>query len=237
MQVDSKSVIIAVLTGNKEEQKGITEAVANIDGDYIFAPTMHALRDLLLEQPCSGILLCLTSLMGIDQSSKSFVQTLEQVYPVARIRWHEGKGTFVLIATRSGNVETLNNFAAICSNFVPRRLRRSERLAKTLNVLVSNSSDLANPAHAFTMNISVRGCFLHTPKEWAIGDSVYLQILELPRNLIIEGIVVRCVQWGVPFSAQGIGVQFINLENELIEELQRLLYYLPPARYPEGSPA
>jgi Tfp pilus assembly protein PilZ len=227
MQRDTKPVTIAVLMGKKEEEKGITTAAAVIDAEFLYTPTMHALRDLLLEVPCSGILFCLTALMGIDQSGKSFVQTLEQVYPVARIRWHEGKGAFGLIATRSGNVETLSNFATLCSNFAPRRLRRSERLAKTLNVLVSHDPDLANVTHAFTMNISIKGCFLHAPNEWKIGDSVYLQILELPRKQVIEGRVVRYVQWGVPFCVQGIGIQFVNLENALTEELQRLLYYLP----------
>jgi Tfp pilus assembly protein PilZ len=231
MQGEIKPVIIAVLTRKKEEEQGIAEAASEINAEFLFAPTMLALRDTLLERPCSGILFCLTALMGIDQSSKSFIQTLEQVYPVARVRWHEGKGTFVLIATRSGNVETLSNFAILCSNFPSRRLRRSERLVKTLNVLVSPNPDLANATHAITMNISTRGCFLHTPNPWNIGDSVYLQILELPGKRILQGSVARYVQWGIPFSAQGIGIQFVSLENDLIEDLQRVLYYLP-ARQP-----
>jgi Tfp pilus assembly protein PilZ len=234
MQGEIKPVTISVLTRKKEEEEGIAKAAAEINAEFLFAPTMHVLRDMILEKPCSGILFCLTALMGIDQSSKSFVQTLEQVYPVARVRWHEGKGTFVLIATRSGNVETLSNFAILCSNFPSRRLRRSERLAKTLNVLVSPTPDLTNAARAFTMNISVRGCFLHTSTEWSIGDSVYLQILELPRKHVLEGKVVRYVQWGVPFTAQGIGIQFVNPENDLTEDLQRVLYYLP-ARQPGES--
>jgi Tfp pilus assembly protein PilZ len=236
MQRKTTPVTLAVFTVNKEEEKGITEAAAAINAEFLFASTMHALRDLLFEQPCSGILFGLTSLVGIDQNSKSFVQSLEQVYPVARVRWHEGKGTFVLIAARSGNVETLPNFAILCSSFAPRRLRRSERLVKTLNVLVSSAPDLSNATHACTMNISVKGCFLHTPSEWNIGDSVYLQILESSRKQVIEGKVVRCVQWGVQFCAQGIGIQFVNLENDATEELQRLLYYLP-ARESETASA
>ncbi len=235
MQRNIRPVTIAVLTGKKEAEKGIIDAAAAINAEFLFVPTMHALRDLLLEQQCSGILFCLSSLMGIDHSSKSFVQTLEQVYPVARVRWHEEKGTFMLIASRSGNVETLSNFATLCSNFAPRRLRRNERLVKTLNVLISASPDLSDAAHTFTMNISIRGCFLHTTKEWNIGDSVYLKILELPRNEVFEGKVMRYVQWGVPFCAQGIGIQFVNHENVLAEELHRLLFYLP-SRQPGDLP-
>jgi Tfp pilus assembly protein PilZ len=227
MQRDAKSIFMAVLSGDKEEEKAITEATGTFAADLIFARTMQHLRGILLEHPCSGILFCLTSLVGIDQASKSFVQTLEQVYPVARIRWKKEKDAFAVIASRGGRVETLSEFIAICSNFAPRRLRHSERLVKTLNVFISDAPDLADSTHAFTMNISVRGCFLHTSREWNVGDSVYLQILELPGKRVIEGKVVRRVQWGVPFCVQGIGVQFGNIESELGEELQRLLYYLP----------
>ena len=54
---------------------------------------------------------------------------------------------------------------------------------------------------------------------------MYLQILELPGKSVMEGKVMRSVQWGVPFSVQGIGIQFANLKDEQAEELQRLLYY------------
>jgi Tfp pilus assembly protein PilZ len=231
MKRDATTVHIAVLSRDKEEEKIINEAKGTLNASLIFVPTMQQLHDVLLERPCNGVLFCLGSLVGIDQSSKSFVQTLEQVYPVARVRWNKAKGFLGLIASRGGRVESLPDFMTICSNFTPRRLRRSERLVKTLNVLISATPDLANSTRAFTMNISVRGCFLHTPHEWKIGDTVYLQILELPAKRVIEGKVIRSIQWGVPFTVQGIGVQFSIAGNEQIDELQRLLYS-PPAGPP-----
>jgi len=232
MPRDAKPIVIAVLSGNEDEKKAITETKSALGADFIFASSMHHLRDVLIERPCNGVLFCLTSLMGIDQSSKSFVQSVEQVYPVARIRWNKEKGAFSLIASRSGQVESLPDFVTICSNFAPRRARRSERLVKTLNVLISAAPELTDATPAFTMNISTRGCFIHTSRGWNTGESVYLRILELPGRRAIEGKVIRCVQWGVPFCAQGIGVQFVNIENELVEELHRLLYYLP-GKHPE----
>jgi Tfp pilus assembly protein PilZ len=229
MQRDAKSVCIAVLSRDKEEERALREAISAFGADLIFAATMHDLHDILIRQPCSGLLLYLTSLVGLDYSSKSFVQTLEQVYPVARIRWKKGEGSFALIASQSRTVHTLSDFIEVCSDFAPRCLRRSERLVKTLNVLISATPDLANSTRAFTMNISEQGCFLHTPHEWNIGDSIYIQILELPSKRAIEGRVMRSVQWGVPFSPQGIGIQFVDIEDEQVEELQRLLYYLPGA--------
>jgi Tfp pilus assembly protein PilZ len=227
MQRSAKFISIVILVGNKEEEKAIAEAIGSFEVNCMFASTMHHLRDILLEQPCNGLLFCITSLVGIDQTSKSFIHTLEQVYPVARIRWDKAKGSFALIASRSGRVETISDFVTICSNFASRRLRGSERISKTLNVLVSASPDFADSTRAFTINISPRGCFLHTACEWNIGESVFVQIQELPSRSAIEGRVIRYIPWGVPFHVQGIGIQFVNIENKLIEELQHLLYYLP----------
>jgi Tfp pilus assembly protein PilZ len=227
MQRDVTPVFMAILSRTQEEEKAITDAIGAFDVDYIFASTTHQLREILLKQPCNGILFCITSLVGIDQSSKSFVQTLEQVYPVARIRWNKSKGSFSLIASRSGRVETIHDFISICAKFPPRRVRHSERLSKTLNVLISAVPDFSDATQGFTINISQQGCFLHTSRQWNIGDSIFIRIQELPGRRAIEGRVIRCVPWGVPFRIQGIGIQFFNTDNKQIEELQHLLYDLP----------
>jgi Tfp pilus assembly protein PilZ len=227
MQEDTKPISIAVLSGDKDEEQAIAEAVSALHVKLAFASTMRNLRDILFDQPCSGILLGITSLVGIDQASKSFGQSLEHVYPVARIRWNPADGSFSLISFRNGRVETLADFSAICSSVSPRRLRSWERLPKTLNVLISSTPDLANATRAFTTNISLRGCFLHTFQEWNVGDAVFIQIQELSSQRIIDGNVVRYIPWGTPFRVQGIGIQFVNMDDEQVEALQHLLYFLP----------
>jgi Tfp pilus assembly protein PilZ len=223
----AKSVSMVVLSNNKEEQKAIAEAMGAFDAKIVFSSTMHHLREALFEKPCNGILFCIASLVGIDEISKSFAQTLEQVYPVARIRWNKASKSFSLIASRGGRVETLHEFISICSGFAPRRLRRNERFTKTLNVLLSATPDLAHSTRAFTTNISPRGCFLHTPREWKAGDAVFIQIQEMPGKSVIEGKVIRYVPWGIPFRVQGIGLQFVNLENKQVEKLNHLLHHWP----------
>jgi len=227
MQVDAKPIFMVVLSGDKEEAQAITEAFGAFHVKLAFASTMRNLRDILFERLCSGILLGITSLVGIDQASKSFGQSLEHVYPVARIRWNRFDGSFSLIGFRNGRVETLADFIAICSSVSPRRLRSWDRLPKTLNVMISSAPDLANATRAFTTNISLRGCFLHNSQEWNIGDAVFLQIQELSSQRIINGNVVRYVPWGTPFRVQGIGIQFVNMDDEQMEALQQLLYFLP----------
>ncbi len=227
MEQKAESLFIAILSKNKEEEEAITRTIDAFKADHMVASTISNLRDIILEQPCNGLLFCIASLVGIDQASKAFIQTLEQVFPVARIRWNKAKGNFSLIASRSGRIETIADFINDCSKFHARRLRRSERLSKTLNVVASAAMDFSDPIHTFTVNVSPRGCFLYSSREWNIGDRIYIQIQELPGRRAIEGMVIRYVPWGIPFHIQGIGIEFINVENIQIEELQHLLYDLP----------
>jgi Tfp pilus assembly protein PilZ len=227
MQVETKTLSLVVLSGDKEEEQAISQAISPLHVNLVLAPTLLHLRDTLFEQACNGILLCIPSLIGIDQTGKSFIQSLERVYPVVRIRWNRVDRSFTLMAFRNGRVETLADFIAICSGFSARRLRSCERLPKALNVLVSSTPDLANATRAHTTNIALRGCYLHTSQGWSIGDVLYLQIQELSGQSIIEGKVVRSVPWGTPFRAPGIGIQFVNMDDQQMEALRHLLYFLP----------
>jgi Tfp pilus assembly protein PilZ len=221
--MEFESVLIAIFTSDHEEEKILAESLQSFKVSNNFATNIRDLKNNLYEQPCNGILCSIASLIGLDHSNKTFIQTLERIYPVARIRWNRAKGTFAFISSRSGRVETIEDFLTICADFHPRRLRRSERLSSTLNSLISHAPDLAEPERTFTTNISMRGCFIHTSREWNVGESVFIQIQELPDKNILEGKVVRYVAWGTPFRVQGIGIQFADFSEEQRKELQRLL--------------
>ncbi len=236
MERKADSVCIAALSRDEEEQKAIADDLGACGASSLHAASLHRLREILFEQPCNGLLFSVSSLVGLDASGKSLIQLLEQVYPAVRIRWGKDKKSYGLFAARIRRVESLAEFAMFCSKFVPRCLRRTERLSRTLNVLLSAAPDMADSTRTFTMNISMRGCFLHTTREWETGSSVYLQIMELPGRRVIEAKVIRYVPWGTPFRAQGIGIQFINLQSDSSDELQRLLFYLPVARSEKASP-
>jgi Tfp pilus assembly protein PilZ len=221
--MESKSALIAIFTSDNEEKLILAESLSEFKVSYTYATNMHDLKENLYEHPSNGILFSIASLIGLDHGSKTFIQTLEHIYPVARIRWNRAKGTFALISSQSGRVETISDFLMICADFDPRRLRRSERLSSTLNSLISHTRDLAEPERTFTTNISMRGCFIHTTQEWSVGDPVFIQIQELPGKDILEGAVVRYVPWGTPYRVQGIGIQFVNCSESQNRELRRLL--------------
>jgi Tfp pilus assembly protein PilZ len=227
MPGEAKPVFIVVLSRNNEEQTAILEASRHHNVEFAFISNVKELQNIVLEKPCCGILLFIASLIGMDETGKSFIQTVEQVYPVARIRWHKINASFALIGARSDHLETLSDFFRICSNVTPRCLRRNERLDKTLNVLLSATSDFSNAIRTFTTNISLKGCFLHTSCDWNIGDYLFMQIQEPRDKITLHGKVTRYVPWGVPYNIQGIGVQFMDMDKKQIEALQHLLYYLP----------
>jgi Tfp pilus assembly protein PilZ len=227
MQSGVTPVFIVILSNNKEEQGAITEAIQHHSNvEIAFVSNIDELRNTVLEQPCNGFLLFIASLIGMDETGKSFIQTLEHVYPVARIRWHKAKGSFALIGSRHDRVETLSDFVQICAQFSPRCYRRSERFPETLNVIISQTPDFSHANHSFTIDISLRGCFLHVSQEWNIGNFLFMQIMELPEQITFHGQVTRYVPWGVPFNVQGIGVQFTDMDNKHIEALRNFIYHM-----------
>ncbi len=218
----SESVLISIFSADAGEKKTLAEALSSSNILFNFAANIHDLKENLYTQPCNGILFSIASLIGLDHGGKTFLQTLEQVFPVARIRWNRAKGTFALISSRSGRMETIAAFLAICAHFPPRCLRKSDRLSTILNTLISPTPDLAESDQTFMTNFSQHGCFIHTSREWNAGDAVFIQIQELADKKAIEGKVIRYVPWGTPFRIQGIGVQFTKLDEEQDKELKRL---------------
>jgi hypothetical protein len=217
---------VAIFAADEEEKKALAEKMKLFEGEFIMSSSISDLRDNLFKHPCNGILFCIGSIIGLDQSGKSFIQTLEQIYSTARLRWNKEKGTFALLATRSGSAQTISDFFNICSSHTPRYLRKNERYAKTLNVLISSAPDLSDPVRAHSINISLHGCYLATDQEWKVGDPVYVEIQEMTNKIIIEGKVVRNVPWGTPYRIQGMGVHFSGITKDQIKDLQKFLFFL-----------
>jgi hypothetical protein len=223
----SNPLSIAVFAVDEEEKNVLAEKMKIFGGEFVFASSMNDLRDNLLKYPSNGILFCISAIVGLDQAGKSFVQTLEQIYSTARLRWNKEKGTFALLTARSGNAQTISDFLNICSCHTPRCLRKNERYAKTLNVLISSAPDLSDPVRAHSIDISLRGCFLAAHQDWKVGDPVYVEIQEMANKTIIEGKVARYVPWGTPYRVQGIGVHFAGITKDQIKDLQKFLFFLP----------
>jgi Tfp pilus assembly protein PilZ len=218
---------IAILASDKDEKKALDEKMKLFAGTFLFCDSIRELRDSLFEHPCNGVLFCIGSIIGLDQGGKSFVQSLEQIYSTARLRWNKDKGTFAIVTARSGAAKTISDFFTICSSHTSRRLRKNERYTKTLNVLASSHPDLSNPVRTFSTNISLHGCFLATSEEWKAGDPIYLEIQEMSNKSVIEAKIIRYVPWGTPYRAQGIGVEFTGITKEQVKDLQKFLFILP----------
>jgi hypothetical protein len=218
---------ITIFVVDEEENNALAEKMKLFGGEFLFASSINDLRDTLLKYPCNGILFCITSIVGLDQAGKSFIQTLEQIYSTARLRWNKEKGTFAILTTRSGTAQTISDFFNICSSHTQRCLRKTDRHTKTLSVLISSAPDLSDPVRAHSTDISLRGCFLVTNQERKVGDPVYIEIQEMATKTIIEGKVIRYVPWGTPYRVQGIGVHFTGITKDQIKELQKFFFFLP----------
>ena len=128
------------------------------------------------------------------------------------------------MATRGPVLRTLPDFLAACAAFPARRIRRYERIAKTLNVLIFSDEGMEDSEQTFSLNLSTGGCRLHSAREWQIGDTLSLSFLELPWQDPVKAKVRHYRPWGIPYHARSIGVQFDGITPEHTENLNFLLY-------------
>lgn len=217
-------LFIMVLSGSGEEKEAIAQALAACGAEFDFASTASGIRDVINEKPCNGLLFCIASLVCLDMAEKELTQLMESLYRVARIRWNKKSNSFSIMASCPGIVETLPDFLSICSGFTAKRMRRHERVRRTLNVLISTSSDLSDAERTFTTDLACDGCYVHSNRSWNVGDTAFIHFQELSSKTAIEVCIVRCVPWGTPFQADGIGLDFINIDPALLRELEWLLY-------------
>jgi len=77
MQRDAKIYLHCYISGKKKKKKRLTEQSVPFDANLVFAPrcTIAGYRFRTTVQRPS---FCITSLVGLDQTSKSFVQTLNK---------------------------------------------------------------------------------------------------------------------------------------------------------------
>lgn len=217
-------LFIMVLSGSGEEKDAIAQALAAYGAEFEFASTASDIRDIICDRPCNGLLFCIATLVCLDTAEKELTQMMESLYPVARIRWNRKNKSFNIMASCAGIVETLLDFLSICSGFTAKRMRRHERVRKALNVLISTSPDLSDAERTFTIDIACDGCYVHSNRSWNVGDAAFISFQELSNKTVIEVRIVRCIPWGTPFQAEGIGLDFISIDRALLRELEWLLY-------------
>jgi hypothetical protein len=210
----SKNAIIAVLADSESELEFLREQFSIHMVSPVLANDPTHLLERICQTPCVGVVISVPRFLRMDAAEKRVIQSVEPFLPVARFRFNRASGAMAIMSHVTGTQASLGEFIAKCISLGPKRIRKSERFPRHLNVIISKKPDLSAPEESFTFNISKEGCFLYTGQKWTPGERIYLSVHDpftgATIDETIEAEVVRRIPWGIPAHPQGVGVRFID---------------------------
>ena len=176
----------------------------------------------------NGVLFDVPTLVREKQLDKRLLQHLAEIYPSARLKHDPGTDMVYALGSDAGppSPNGLSVFVAACRDFLPRSLRRGERVEANLPAVLwrthpGGGGHGQSGEMTCTINVSYLGCFLFTTASWAIGDEawvVFPDVLEAP----VPMRVAWHEAWGRRRSMPGVGLAFLEMPEALFTELGRL---------------
>jgi len=182
----------------------------------------------------NGVLFDVPTIVREKQFDKRVLQKLAEIYPSARIKYDPGTDAVFALGTDAGPLlrDGLSVFVAACRDFLPRTIRRGERVEAHLPAVLWRTPPLLGDAgdawdvgsggeRTCTLNISLMGCFLFTTAHWVVGEAAWVVF----PDVTMEPAPVR-VAWHEPWAnrrtAPGVGVAFLDIPAALFAELGQL---------------
>jgi len=175
----------------------------------------------------NGFLVDVATLLRSSAADKAEANLLIDNFPVLRLSFKASNGIRCIPTGKySGLGNSLEEFLRDnCSKFVPRSLKGTKRGTKVLNVLLNR--DLNSPTalveKSVTINFSSEGAFFYSVARWKKDDLFWAVFKELSDRTPIKAQVKRVVPWGKTDSTPGIGVKFLNMSEEQIDQLEDLI--------------
>ncbi len=185
-------------------------------------------EELLRAAQCrryNGVLFDVPTLVREKHFDKRVLQRLAEIYPSARLKYDQATDTVFALGTDAGppSRDGLSVFTAACRDFLPRSLRRGERVEANLPaVLWRTRPDGGDGGEkTCTVNVSYLGCFLFTAAAWEIGQEawvVFPDVTEAP----VRARVAWHEPWALRRSVPGVGLAFLEVPEALFTELGHL---------------
>ena len=165
--------------------------------DAALLASLGELRCALERVPACGILLELAAAIRASKQVKEDARELFELYPFAKFR----------LACSEASIlgDTLDSFAQKCLAFEPRKIPASVRESRFLAVYLSADETFTDAEKVVTADISARGCFLYSAREWTPGSRVWLKFLGV--EAVFCGSVCSTRPWGNNKLLPGIGVR------------------------------
>ena len=210
------------------------EELARLGADCQVAETPEELTRAARLCRYHGVLFDVPTIVREKHFDKRALQHLAEIYPSARIKYDPATDTVFALGTEAGppSRDGLSVFVAACRDFLPRAIRRGERVAAHLPAVLWRTppplgaggdawDDGSGGERTCTLNISMLGCFLFTTTQWAIGEAAWVVFPD-----VTEESVRTRVAWHEAWAARrvvpGVGLAFLEPPQALVTELGRL---------------
>jgi hypothetical protein len=178
-------------------QEFLAASLKSYGMNAVLLASLGELSETLATVPVCGILLELASALAAPAKDKKATRELLEFYPSAKFRFANQQ---VLMLG-----ETLDQFLSRCRQFEPRITRRSVRNTAHTAVFLSADESFSNAERAVTVNVSQKGYFVYSAREWGLGHRAWLKFPD--HEATIGGIVRSYQPWGSSKSFPGIGIE------------------------------
>ncbi|WP_428564401.1 MAG: PilZ domain-containing protein [Solidesulfovibrio sp. DCME] len=201
------------------------EALAALGADCDVARTSEELLAATRHARYNGVLFDVPTLIRAKELDRRLLQALAEIYPTTRLKYDPATDVIYALGTEAGPgvSDGLSVFVAACRDFLPRGLRRGERVEAHLPaVLWRGRPDEGGAGEkTCTLNISYLGCFVFTSTPWAKGEAAWIAFPDVSA----EALRVR-VAWYEPWGSRrvvpGVGLAFEDIPEALDAELRQL---------------
>lgn len=226
MNMDPIRVLLIVAPGAARDS--FQEELAGLPVVVDVVEAVDQIEATLIDTPYNGIILDVPTLIRASGDQKRKSQILLEFYPVLRLsfRPHLKPSQGLTDGLSTSRTSTIGEFLSHdCARFKARPLRSCQRCPITLNVLVASSVDglLNQGMKAYTVNVSLTGCFIATPEPPPVGSLIHALFTDFAQSVPVELEVCWNSPWGEAKRVPGFGARFTKLNENQNEALVDLL--------------
>ncbi|HBA89410.1 MAG TPA: PilZ domain-containing protein [Geobacter sp.] len=223
---------ILIVVSDAEAGDAYVHALEEIGVSCDVAHSFQQMSEMATSNAYNGMLVDILALVRSSKEDKVIAYECINLFPVLRVKWDARYKRMKLSPLEQGycpDTETALRYFLEnrCKAFPARSLRNHTRKQINLSLLycVEETFSEEHAHRSFTINLSLRGAFLHTMLPLREGQRVWLRFLEFADRSPLAATVRWSRPWGVTRCIPGAGVQFEGLTEEQEQEIGKILYH------------
>ena len=201
------------------------EAIKELGVKVVAVPSLKGLDETVTDLYYHGVMVDMPTKIDALKKDKEFIYSTLRKFPVAHLNLERTTGEIRVFYPGQKTGATLQDFISQeCRPSISHKLGYRIRKQIHFNVILSKNIRGENYERTVTVDVSERGCFVFSVKEWKPGDTAWLIIKELSDDTAICGEVRWCIKWGMGMQVPGIGLEFEEIKESQIKEIRDNLW-------------